>query len=71
MKKRRMLFMREQAERKDLTETSVNNTVIENESGLLSLNQSFKKVADLNSSWGISQNKGVRESSMSNLSEIS
>ena len=45
-----MLFMREQAERKDLTETSVNNTVIENESGLLSLNQSFKKVADLNSS---------------------
>ena len=29
MKKRRMLFSRDQAERKDLVETSVNNTMIE------------------------------------------
>lgn len=34
MIKRRMLFQREQAEKKDLEDTSVNNTMIDGESGL-------------------------------------
>lgn len=42
MQKRRMLFMRDQAEKKDLTDTSVNNTILDglqnNESGFQSLN---------------------------------
>lgn len=32
MKKRRLLFMREQAEKKDPIEISVNNTIIETDS---------------------------------------
>lgn len=40
MIKRRMLFQREQAEKKQLADTSVNNTIINEESGMQSLNMS-------------------------------
>lgn len=46
MKKRRMLFCREQAEKKDITDTSVNNTIIDGDSAIESREISRKHSRD-------------------------
>ena len=38
-----MLFQRDQAEKKELTDTSVNNTVIDGDSNIQSVDVSFSK----------------------------
>ena len=65
MKKRRMLFQREQAERKDINDTSVNNTVIDGDSGI----QTYHHSREHSSKIG---NQGKRESQVSSsISDIS
>lgn len=74
MKKRRMLFQRDQAEKKDISDTSVNNTMI-NESGLNSLIHSRDPSICLNKTpnkVGIDASKRESEISASScISEIS